>query len=91
MVKKNTKKVKYDYIVNVSDIECLEDIDCVFALAKHNAGLALTDDELEAIVIRACEKCAPKFIIMHCDCKCENKKLPWYKRFWNKLKYAFTW
>lgn len=86
-MKKNTKKVKYDYIVNVSDIESLGDIDCVFALAKHNAGLALTDEELEAIIIYTCDRFTPKLVVMRCDCECEKK--PWYKRFWSKVKRIF--
>lgn len=84
-MKKNAKKVKYDYIVNVSDIKGLEDIDCVFALAKQNAGLPITDEELVAIVTRVCEECVPKPTFVFCECE----KKPWYKRFWSKVKRIF--
>ena len=84
-MKKNAKKVKYDYTVNVSDIRGLEDIDCVFALAKQNAGLPITDEELVAIVTRVCEECTPKITFVCC----EREKKPWYKRFWSKVKRAF--
>jgi hypothetical protein len=83
---KNTpKKVKPAYIVNMDNMQTLEDIDVEFGLAKHDAGLAISDIELAAIVRNACKPVRTLEIIIHdCDSTYEKKK-PWYKRFWNWL------
>ena len=81
---KKTKEFKPSYIVNLDEIKHLDDIECVFALAKHNAGLALTDDELISIVEWVASAVRPKIYICDLRCKCEKK--PWYKRFWNWLR-----
>ena len=86
-MKKTTKKVKPAYIVNMDNMQTLEDIDVEFGMAKHNAGLAISDIELAAIVHTVCKNvCTPDIIIYDCTCKCEKKK-PWYKRFWNWLTH----
>jgi len=78
------KKFTPSYIVDIDEIAYLEDIDAVWALAKHNAGIPLTDDELEAIVSNVASSIRPKITVMFCGCKFEEKK-PWYKRLWNWL------
>jgi len=83
-----TKEIKPSYIVDLDEIETLSDIAVTFALAKHNAGLPLTDEDLTDIIEYAVKYARP--LVFICECKCE-KKTPWYKRLWNKLKYAFTW
>lgn len=44
-MRKSTKEIKPSHIVNVDDIETLGEIDAAFALAKQDAGLAITDKE----------------------------------------------
>ena len=74
------KTFKPSYVVDLDEIETLADIPVVFALAKHNAHLALTDEELQDIIDAA----TPKITFIYCKCECAKKK-PWYKRFWNWL------
>lgn len=81
---KNTKKTnKLLYTVDLTKCEDLFDVTLAYAHARHNAGLALSDEELDAIIEDAINK-QPKIIIcdMHCECP---KKQPWYKRLWNKI------
>lgn len=82
---KKIKETEYSYIVNLDDIETLEDVNVVWALAKQSYNQPLTDDELLSIIEHVAEHAAPKFTICvcenKCDCKCEKK--PWYKRLWN--------
>lgn len=80
--KKTTKKVKPVYTVDLRDIETLSDIDLVFGVAKHDAHLPLTDNELKAII----EEFGTKITFVYCDSSCKKKKLPWYKRFWNWIR-----
>lgn len=82
------KIVKPAYTVDFDEIHYLDDIDFEFAMSKQQAHLALTDDELLAIVDRAAPKCSVYYV--KCDCDCTEKKLPWYKRLWNWLKKPFT-
>lgn len=48
-VKKTEKVKKPAFIVNLTDAETPTDVLMQFGLAKHNAGMAMTDDELIAI------------------------------------------
>ena len=80
---KKIAKKKYSYIVNLDNIEVLDDIAPVFALAKHKAGLALTDDELADICVYMIDAFGPRVCVV--NCACGKKKLPWYKRFWRWL------
>lgn len=85
---KSTKKTKFSYIVNLDEIEHLDDIAVVFTLAKHNAGLPLSDKDIQNIVEFTLDNAAPKVYLcaMECNCTCEQpKRKPWYKRFWNWL------
>ena len=84
--KKTKKQTKPKYTVDLRGIETFNDIDVAFGLAKHKAGLPISNDELEAIVFDAYEMFGPKITIVDCNCECPTiKKKPWYKRFWNWL------
>lgn len=83
---KKIKEIKPSYIVNLDEIEHLDDIAAVFALSKHSAGLPLTDGELLDIIDYATDMMRPTIIVCNCT---KEKKLPWYKRFWNSLKKPF--
>lgn len=89
-MRKTSKKTNYSYVVNLDDIETLEDIDVVFALAKHNANLPLTDDELLDIIDFVAEHAAPKVFFYDITSCCCPKREPWYKRLWKKIKCAFN-
>lgn len=92
MNKKNTtkKSIKFKpaYTVNIANCEDATEVALEFALAKQNAGLHLTNENLEAIVNRAIDvalESEPTVIFVNeCECNCSKKK-PWYKRFWNWL------
>ena len=82
-MKKTTKKFKPTYLVELDNIKVLDDIDFEWAMAKHEAHLALTDDELVAIVERA----RMKVFVVFGQCNVTpKKKAPWYKRFWKWLR-----
>lgn len=84
-MKKSTKNTKPAYIVNMDMIESLSDIDVAFGLAKQEAGLAISDDELVSICTKVCRELGPTVTIVDCtNCMVVRKK-PWYKRFWNWL------
>lgn len=95
MKKINTKK--YSYIVDYDKIEVMNDIDAVWALAKQEAGLPLTNSELESIVLHSYEAFGPKVTVRIYPCRCTKntpwykctKKTPWYKRVWNFLTKPF--
>lgn len=81
-MRKSTKEIKPSYIVNVDDIETLGEIDAAFALAKQDAGLAITDKELMDIVRFILDEFGPKVTVIGLG-EIIPKKKPWYKRFWN--------
>lgn len=89
-MKKNVKKAfKPAYTVNITDCVTANDVAYKFAMAKQNAGLAISDDDLLTIVNHVVDElvevvndaleAVPSVV---CICKC-GKKLPWYKRLWN--------
>lgn len=81
------KKTKIKYTVDLNEIKYLEDIDVCFALAKHNAGLALSDRELMDIIDYAIDKNAIDVTVLNIvECTCEKKRKPWYKRLWNWIR-----
>ena len=82
MNKKNIKKrVKPAFVVDLTD--CVDGFDVLykFAITKHEAGLPITDDELDAIVQK---KSMATTLVFDVDVF-EMKKTPWYKRFWRWL------
>lgn len=87
-MKKTNKKQKYSYVVDLRDIETLSDIAPIWAFAKHEAGLALTNEELADICSYVYNEFGPKVTVI-CECGCCRKKAPWYKRFWRWLTKPF--
>lgn len=88
-MKTTAKKTKNpSYIVDLTKVTHLEDIDVAFGLAKHNAGLAISDEELAAIILDVYKKFGPKITIVNCDCEYPKpkKKSNIFKRFWNWLR-----
>lgn len=87
---KSTKKTKKKllYTVDLTKCEDLFDVTLAYAWARFEAGLALSREELSAIIEQAVIDFAdhfdPKVIICTTQCECPKKK-PWYKRLWNKL------
>lgn len=80
--KKTNKKVNPAFTVDISKCQDANDMLLAFAYAKQEAGLPITNEELDAII-------DDNMIIVVlakriCDCNCSKKK-PWYKRFWNWL------
>lgn len=47
---KTTKKIKPDFIVNLTNVEKPEDVYVKFGMAKHNAGYAMSDAEFDAVL-----------------------------------------
>lgn len=79
------KNKKYSYIVDLIDVDTPADLMARFADAKQRAGLPIRDDEFNGLIMRIMEISSPKIYV--CGCMtCECKKLPWYKRLWNKLR-----
>ena len=61
-MKRTAKKIEKirepEFIVNLTDAETPTDVLMQFGLAKHNAGMAITDDELMAICMKQTEMTA---------------------------------
>lgn len=89
-VKKN-KKFTPIYTVDITECDDVFDVRLQFAKAKQKAGLAISDDELNAIVNEAICDFAEALLLVGelCDDIDEPKKQPWYKRFWNWIKHPF--
>lgn len=80
MTKKSKKTVNPELIINTIGCETSADVYDRYIDAKVRAGRAITMDELEFT-----RDNADIFVDVYnfIGCKCECKKLPWYKRFWN--------
>lgn len=90
MKKKTNKTKKYDYVVNLSKIKHIDDINPCWAFARHRAGLPLSDDELADICMSVLEDIVPPVIAINiCNCEDTTKNTPWYKRVWNWLTKPF--
>ena len=82
----NTKKAfKPAYVVDITTCKTADDVLLAFAEAKQKAGLAINDDELNAIIA------ANSVIIIvetesTCVCHETAKKQNIFKRFWNWLR-----
>lgn len=90
-MKKNIKKeVKPAYIVDLTNCETLQDVEFAFACEKFEAGIPLTEGNLDAIIDKTIEVTTAHMpVITVCECKCVCKKTPWYKRVWNFLMKPF--
>lgn len=85
-MKKTNKKQKYTYTVDLRTIETLSDIAPMWAFAKHEAGLALSDEELADICSYVYTEFSPKVTVIY-GCSC--CRIPWYKRFWRWITKFF--
>ena len=90
---KNTKKAnKFAYVVDMTACNTVSDLVLNIALAKHNAGFALTDEQLFSIVYKMVDNA---IFLLYLDnmiynlnnMKVKEKKTPWYKKFWNKITH----
>lgn len=81
MTKKSKKTVNPELIINTIGCETSADVYDRYIDAKVRAGRAITKDELEFTRDNANIYFVDVYHLI--ECKCECKKLPWYKRFWN--------
>lgn len=79
--KKNTKKVKVDFVVDLTN--CSEASDVYYAFAKAKLDKYFTAPEKEVLNERNTQYIY-MFVEKCCDCK--TKKPNIFKRFWNWLK-----
>ena len=84
------KKFKPSYIVDITKCEDALDMIVAIAYAKVDANVAITRDELDAVIKDYIETTADKFseMIINTLNKCAEKKEPKkkpniFKRFWN--------
>ena len=77
------KAVKPELIINCIDCVTPEDIQDAYIEAKVNAGRNISAEELQFVKDYA----APIIDVYNiCEIQLCEKKLPWYKRFWNWLR-----
>ena len=89
--KKTTKTVKPAYTIDMTDATSCKDVVYATALAKHNAGQALTDNQLMSIVEKAVEFATLWMAIFNTPYIVEIKKnVSWIKKIWNKVKGFFS-
>ena len=81
---KKLNKVKPAYTVDLTDTYTAEEAKVKFALAKHNARIPLTDDELKTIIAYTGDL-VPSVCLCNVEVYEVKEKKPWYKRFWNWL------
>ena len=80
---KNVKK-SYAYVVDITNCTTAEDVALAFALAKHNADLPLSDNNLTAIVNYSIDEFAKNIYTVISATACANEsKEGMFKRFWN--------
>ena len=77
--KKTNKKPAY--VVDITNVNNVDDMRVAFALAKHNANMPLSDDELISIITYTVDH-TPEVRIYNVEYY-EVIKKSWYKRFWN--------
>lgn len=86
-IKKTKKNFKPVFTVDITECETPNDMMIEFGYAKQQAGLPITNEELEAMIDEAVEVatiCNEVKKLVVCECY-KPKKQPWYKRFWNLL------
>lgn len=77
------KAVKPELIINGVNCVTPEDIQDAYIEAKVNAGRNISAEELQFVKDYA----APIIDVYNiCEIQLTEKKLPWYKRFWNWLR-----
>ena len=90
-MKKNiNNEVKPTYIVDLTNCETLQDAEFAFACTKFEAGVPLSENNLDAIIDKTVEVVTSQLpVLTVCKCECICEKAPWYKRFWNWLTKPF--
>ena len=86
------KKFTPDYIVDFSKIEDYNDLVIEMTKKKVDANKKLDKADLIAFataILLQYEETCPRINIVTIKA-IENKKTPWYKRIWNKIKSIFT-
>lgn len=96
-MKTSKKTFKPAYVVDMTKATTAEDLFLEFVVAKVNAGIAISGEELkhtvEHFVNDAVDKameisaliCAA--LVLTEDFTVKPKKLPWYKRFWRWITF----
>ena len=101
MNKKNTKKVKPAFIVDLTNVEDSAEAMLAFANARFEAKVPLTQRDYDIIVAVATREALYASVeimeilsiidMMACHEVCNmifcKKKLPWYKRLWNWIRH----
>lgn len=98
------KKFKPVFVVDLTEAETSADVMMAFAIARFEAGVPLTKEDMMIISksmfnmganITSYVVCSGMYEL--CNqiekkiAEKKAKKLPWYKRLWNRIKYAFNW
>lgn len=104
MNKKDTtkKSTAPAYIVDITECTTLDEIRMAFIYAKVKSGVPVTEDDIDHVILYTTQNTIDVYCMVanlinqiFCNfCACDSiakEKQPWYKRCWNKLKYAFTW
>ena len=99
-MKKTTKKktVKPDFLVDCVNVETVNDVYTNATVAKVRAGKPITEEELDGYAKNAVrctlDDVIPAMMVAMGTACCEfcncQKKQPWYKRAWKKIKGIFT-
>ena len=90
-MKKTNKTFKPAYTVDMTKASTAEDLFLEFVIAKVNAGIAITGEELKHVVEHFVDDAIDKATTIATTLittaiildNSGEKKLPWYKRFWN--------
>lgn len=99
------KTVKPDFLVDCVNVETVNDVYTNATVAKVRAGKPITEEELDGYAKNAVRctlddvRCTlddviPAMMVAMGTACCEfcncQKKQPWYKRAWKKIKGLFT-
>ena len=88
-MKKTNKTFKPAYIVDMTDVKNADELALAFVIAKVNAGVAITGNELKNTIEYFANQIADEaantiaaVIASVAMFEAEKIKRPWYKRFW---------
>lgn len=81
------KTVQPDILINTIGCETVNDIYDNYIQAKAEAKKPITPEDLDVVRNNAFMHGSPDVtVFVECNCNKIEKKLPWYKRFWNWLR-----
>lgn len=99
-MKTSKKTFKPAYVVDMTKATTAEDLFLEFVVAKVNAGIAISGEELKHTIEHFVNDAVDKAmavgaiistaLILADQEPIKPKKLPWYKRFWRWIKKPFT-